>query len=102
MTFKDQRKLDLDVFTHTDEFGIDAILSENGVETPIKIVKRTQPDDLKGMDHLITIFSIKLSDAPHLNKDTQFIVDDTVFRILNLASDYGEDPYPKIVVTEVE
>ncbi len=101
MSFKDQKLLDLEVFTNPNEFGQVAILSVGGIDQPINIVIREVPSDLQGIEGMQTVFSLKRSDAPFLNKDALFILEGVKYRIINFPDDYSEVDYPKLYVTKV-
>ena len=95
-------KLDLDVFVNPDEHGVSAVLSMGGVDSDISVILDTVPDESSAFEGLITLVTLKYSDAPDLDKDSIFIIDGKRYGVLNVPDDYALQIFPTVVVNEVK
>ena len=102
MSFKDQMAADLDVFVNPDEFGDAAVLSMGGVDKTINVILDSVPDESSAFEALVTLVTLKRSDAPLLDKTAQFIIEGKTYGVLNIPDNYSEEIFPTVLVNEVK
>lgn len=102
MTFKEQMQVDLDVFVNPDEHGVKAVLSMGGVDKEINVVMDTMPDDRNAFEEMLTLITLKCSDAPELDKTALFIIGEKRYAVVNLPHDYTVQIFPTVIVNEVK
>jgi len=102
MSLKEQMAEDLDVFVNTDEFGVAAVLSMGGVDSDINVILDSVPDESSAFEAMVTLISLKRSDAPDLDKTALFLIGDKRYGVLNVPDDYAVQDFPTVVVNEVK
>jgi len=78
MTFKDQLKTDLAVFTNPDEFGETAIYSKTGTEVNVLLDKEQEQET----GRIIDVLTVSKLDVPNLLKNETFTVGTDVWRVV--------------------
>ncbi len=102
MTLKDTMQTDLSIFVNPDEFGEACILSMDGVDKEINILFDEIPDESSMVEALITVITLKRSDAPYLSSDARFVINGQQYGIVNIPENYSNDDFPTIIINEVD
>ena len=101
MNFKEQMTTDLDVFINPDEFGESVIYSQGGVDKEINVLFSEVPDENSNFKGMLTIMTLKRSDAPGLDKTALFIRGTRRYTFVDKPKNYDTNDLPLLVMTEV-
>ena len=85
MGFKDQLKVDLDVFFDIDEFAVEVVYHLGKITTPVTVQFFDEESGLG--DSLIRKLIVKYHDLPTLSKDGYFMIDEVKYGVIDFIPD---------------
>jgi len=85
MSFKDQLKLDLDVFFNIDEFAVEVIYHLGKTSTPVTVQFFDEESGLG--DSVLRKLIVKHDDLPTLSKDGYFMINEVKYGVVDFIPD---------------